>query len=184
MGKREEQAIKNLQKSCTTVDGAIDNVPEDNRKRIAFLQAINNLPPVKCKTDVAELEQRFGWYIQLCQDYDMKLGNLACYLALGISKQEVWDWERGQKAAHTNPALRDFAKKVKFYCGAYREGLMQDGKINPVTGIFWQKNYDGLRDQQEYVVAAQNPLGDNMSRQQIEDRFSADFAEVDETPEK
>lgn len=58
MGKREEQAIKNLQKSCTTVDGAIDNVPEDNRKRIAFLQAINNLPPVKCKTDVAELEQR------------------------------------------------------------------------------------------------------------------------------
>ncbi|CAJ0600759.1 unnamed protein product [Cylicocyclus nassatus] len=37
-----------------------------------------------------------------------------------------------------------------------REGLMADGKVNPVTGIFWQKNYDGLRDQQEVVVAPRN----------------------------
>ena len=28
---------------------------------------------------------------------------------------------------------------------------MSDGEINPVTGIFWQKNWDGLKDQQEVV---------------------------------
>ena len=29
---------------------------------------------------------------------------------------------------------------------------MQDGQINPVTGIFWQKNYDGLKDTQDLVL--------------------------------
>lgn len=33
-----------------------------------------------------------------------------------------------------------------------REQLMADGKVNAVAGIFWQKNYDGLKDQQEVIV--------------------------------
>lgn len=60
---------------------------------------------------------------------------------------------------------------------------MQDGAINPVTGLFWQKNYDGLQDQQEIITATKDPLGENMSRKEIEDRFSADFVEIDDFKE-
>lgn len=183
MGNKRSSALKNLQKSCTTIDGAIDNVPEDNSKRIAFVKAIAALPPLPDKHDVDALNKRLDEYLSLCDEYGMKVGNIACYTALGIPKQTMWRWERGEDGARNDSALRDFAKRVKNLCGLYRETLMQDGKINPVTGIFWQKNYDGLRDQQEYVVAAQNPLGDNPSRKQIEDRFTADFTEVDENGE-
>jgi hypothetical protein len=39
--------------------------------------------------------------------------------------------------------------------------MMVDGKLNPVTGIFHQVNYDGLRDvkQQEILVSQNNVLG-------------------------
>ena len=40
---------------------------------------------------------------------------------------------------------------------------MQDGKVNPVTGIFWQKNYDGMRDQTETVLTAHTPLGEEVT---------------------
>ena len=48
---------------------------------------------------------------------------------------------------------------------------MQDGKVNPVTGIFWQKNYDGLRDQQEVVVTPNNPLGEMGDTERIKQKY-------------
>ena len=30
---------------------------------------------------------------------------------------------------------------------------MADGEINPAVGIFWQKNYDGMRDTQDVAVS-------------------------------
>ena len=51
---------------------------------------------------------------------------------------------------------------------------MQDGKINPVVGIFWQKNYDGLRDQTELAIAPTNPLGDGKSAEELAKKNSDD----------
>ena len=65
----------------------------------------------------------------------------------------------------------EFIKKVKAACALYREGLMQDGKVNPVTGIFWQKNYDGFKDQQELVVTPTQTLGDDVPIQEIEEKY-------------
>lgn len=48
---------------------------------------------------------------------------------------------------------------------------MQDGKVNPVTGIFWQKNYDGLKDQQEVVVTPNNPLGEMGDTERIKQKY-------------
>jgi len=49
---------------------------------------------------------------------------------------------------------------------------MVDGKVNPVTGIFWQKNYDGLRDAQEIVVTPNaSPLGDGESAERLAEKY-------------
>lgn len=48
---------------------------------------------------------------------------------------------------------------------------MEDGKINPVTGIFWQKNYDGLKDQQETIITPNNPLGDATDTDALRRRY-------------
>ena len=61
---------------------------------------------------------------------------------------------------------------------------MQDGKINPVTGIFWQKNYDGMKDQSEVVLTPNNPLGDSKDTEALKQKYleAADIVEVsDET---
>ena len=57
-------------------------------------------------------------------------------------------------------------------CSAYREGLMADGKVNPVTGIFWQKNYDGMKDQSEVILTPNtDPLGDKKDAEQLKDKY-------------
>lgn len=55
---------------------------------------------------------------------------------------------------------RDFIKKVKTFCGSYREMLGADGKLNPVTLVWWQKNYDGLVDKSEVDAYSQQPVRD------------------------
>ena len=67
----------------------------------------------------------------------------------------------------------------------YREGLMEDGKVNPVTGIFWQKNYDGMKDQQEVVLTPnQNPLGEQKDAESLKQKYLENTYGVAELPEK
>ena len=101
---------------------------------------------------------------------------------MGVDKNTVNDWESGRRRG-SQKEYQEFAREIKRVCGMYREMLMQDGAINPVTGLFWQKNFDGFQDQQEIITATKDPLGENMSRKEIEDRFSADFVEINDFKE-
>ena len=67
---------------------------------------------------------------------------------------------------------RELIKKVKAFCGSYREMLGADGRLNPVTLVWWQKNYDGLVDRQEVVLTPNNPLGTITDQKQLEERIS------------
>ena len=48
---------------------------------------------------------------------------------------------------------------------------MQNGRINPVSGIFLMKNNFGYQDKQEVVVTPKNPLGDAETPQALADRY-------------
>lgn len=139
-----------------------------NTRRIQFMMAIMPSEPLDYN-DVAEMERRFNRYLQLCAEWDMKVGNQAAYAAIGIDKGLVWDWLNRREA---NPRRTDFLKKVQTICAMYREGLMEDGKVNPVTGIFWQKNYDGMKDQQEVVLTPNaNPLGEQADAEALKQKY-------------
>lgn len=139
-----------------------------NTKHIRFMMAIMPTEPLD-HNDVAEMERRFNRYLNLCAEWDMKVGNQAAYAAIGISKDNVYDWT---VRSSTNPARSDFVKKVQRICALYRESLMQDGKVNPVTGIFWQKNYDGMRDQQEVVLTPNtSPLGEQKDTEALKQKY-------------
>lgn len=161
-----------------------------NTRRIMFMQAILPTEPLDYN-DVAEMERRFNRYLQLCAEWDMKIGNQAAYAAIGIDKGTAWEWENRNLG---NPARTDFIKKVRQFCAMYREGLMEDGKVNPVTGIFWQKNYDGMKDQTEMVLTPNNPLGEQKDMKALEQKYlesaydgsevaEGTFTEIAESPE-
>ena len=144
------------------------DLPEGyNAKQIQFMLEIMPTVPLD-KNDVAEMERRFKHYLATCAKYDVKVGNLAAYAAIGVGKNEIRDWIEHYKA---NPERGEFAKKVLQFCAMYREGLMGDGKVNPVTGIFWQKNYDGFRDQTEMVVTPGAQNDDYKSTEQLKQKY-------------
>lgn len=51
------------------------------------------------------------------------------------------------------------------------ESYMQNGAVNPVSGIFLGKNHYGYKDQQETVVVTPNLLGDGADQKQLEQRY-------------
>lgn len=139
-----------------------------NTRRIAFMQEILPTEPLDYD-DVEEMERRFQQYLQKCAEWDMKIGNQAAYAAIGINKDVVYEWTHRQLG---NPRRTDFVKKVQQFCAMYREGLMEDGKVNPVTGIFWQKNYDGMKDQQEVVLTPNtSPLGEQKDAEALKQKY-------------
>lgn len=151
-----------------------------NTRRIMFMQAILPTEPLN-HNDVAEMERRFEHYLKLCAEWDMKIGNQAAYAAIGIDKGTAWEWENRSLG---NPARTDFIKRVRQFCAMYREGLMEDGKVNPVTGIFWQKNYDGMKDQQEVVLTPNtSPLGEQKDAEALKQKYLENTYGVAELPE-
>lgn len=151
-----------------------------NTRRIMFMQAILPTEPLDLN-DVAEMERRFEHYLKLCAEWDMKIGNQAAYAAIGIDKGTAWEWENRSLG---NPARTDFIKRVRQFCAMYREGLMEDGKVNPVTGIFWQKNYDGMKDQQEVVLTPNaSPLGEQKDAEALKQKYLDATYDVAELPE-
>ena len=78
----------------------------------------------------------------------MHVTNLGAYTALGMNSNSFF-----QYAERKDPAIREFCKFVKNTCSMYREAMIADGELNPVIGIFWQRNFDGLRNDTEQVQA-------------------------------
>ena len=73
---------------------------------------------------------------------------MGLYSAWGLSRQAVHQTiSRGASSARI-----DIMQKSLQIMATIRESLMSGGKINPVTGIFWQKNFDGLTDTQSIEI--------------------------------
>lgn len=84
-------------------------------------------------------------YLLLCIQTDTKITNKSLYAACGLSIDLVSDWATGRRRA-SDPRYREFALTLKSICSQHREQAAAEGKLNPVMAIWWQKNYDGMRD--------------------------------------
>lgn len=118
-------------------------------------------------------------YFRDCINRGLRPGNLGLYASLGLSKQEVSNEIRGVTHKLDSPTI-DLIKKAKVALSTYREMLGSTGKINPVTLIFWQKNYDGLEDKQTMEIAPRKDMEAERTPEQIEADIpiDADFEDV------
>lgn len=154
-------------------DNGVHTQPGDNAKYAGVLATILRWGPVD-KSDVDALEKRFWNFVDYCMEHDVKVTNQVTYLAMGITKDDVYNWENDRTRS---PAHSELIKKVKSFCAAYREMLGADGRLNPVTLVWWQKNYDGLVDKSEVVLTPNNPLGTIADQKQLEERISGSVVE-------
>lgn len=126
----------------------LDVEPGDNSRYLNLAMTVMNLPPIDI-ADVNQVRQRINEYLSLCSAADMKPTVKGFCNSLKIGRTTLFDWKRGSYRADTHQAV---------ICEAYDlleelwENYMQNGKINPVSGIFLGKNNFGYQDKQEYVV--------------------------------
>lgn len=148
-------------------DNGVHTSPGDNARYAGILLEIHRWGDVD-RTDPVALENRFWQFVEFCNQNDVRVTNQLAYYAMGIDKDDVYNWEHGvSRKTHC-----ELIKKVKKFCASYREMLGADGKLNPVTLVWWQKNYDGLVDRSEVVLTPNTPLGDQFTPEQIAQKYA------------
>lgn len=139
-------------------------------KITAFMMVVQNISVGANIKDTNDLRRRFYTYCALSEACGMRVGNMNAYHAMGISCQTAYFWKSG--ANGSTPERRKLIEEVDMVCSGSREMLAAMGQINPVLAIFWQKNYDGLRDVQEHSVYQGDPLGEKRSAAEIAEQYS------------
>ena len=121
-----------------------------NSALIQHIMAINEIATHADRNDLNSLKSCFANYLQLCYQDGMPISNLQAYASMGFSLVDFHNW-----AKKDDPERRAFISTVKSTCAMSREGQVASGKLNPVIGIFWQRNFDGLRNDTEQIQAIQ-----------------------------
>ena len=153
----EEIAQEIAKKKRRRPDSTAQPDPGDNTKYINHSLKLSELP--KCSMQNTEqVRQRINDYFRICADDDMKPSVAGLALALDIDRTYLWEIREGRKGK--NPDVANLLKKAMKILDLQMVDYMQNGKINPVSGIFLMKNNFGYADKQEVVVTPQSPLGD------------------------
>lgn len=142
--------------------------PGDNRKYILHSLRLAELPKLNL-TSVEEVTQRIKDYFTICADDDMKPSVAGLALAMDIDRRYLWEIREGRKGK--DPAVADTLKKAMKILDLQMVDYMQNGKINPVSGIFLMKNNFGYADKQEVVLTPNNPLGDTKDTKELEEQY-------------
>ena len=155
-------SIESMAKRINEVDADRKNARYAN-----FVLAIAAIGRGADRNDVNDLRMRFYAYVELAAQTNNKLSNMNAYMSMGLTGTKV-----SQLMQHGTQEQKDLLEEVKMICGGYRESLMSDGQLTPSTGMFWQKNYDGLRDATEHIVVPGDPLGEMRSKREIAEKYA------------
>lgn len=124
--------------------------------------------------DRQQVIERIAWYFQMCQKYVVKPGTAGVCASLGISRTTWFNW-----GISLHREYADIVEKTRNVLETFMENYMQQGRINPVSGIFLMKNNFGYADKNELVVTPnQNPLGEGKTAEELAKKY-ADAAYID-----
>ena len=146
----------------------VQTEPGDNRKYILHSLRLADLPKVNL-TSVEEVTQRIKVYFTICAEDDMKPSVAGLALAMDIDRRYLWEIREGKKGK--TPEVADTLKKAMKILDLQMVDYMQNGKINPVSGIFLMKNNFGYADKQEVILTPNSPLGDTKDQKELEERY-------------
>ena len=149
--------------------------PGDNTKYLELGMKLFNLPPIDLH-DPQQVNNRLMEFFKIHADADMKPTVSGMGMALGLDRRRLWEIKTGVTDRNKDlPTLtRDSIKKAYEYMEILWENYMQNGKINPVSGIFLGKNNFGYQDKTEYVVTPNMNNDSDYSAEDIRARYLSD----------
>lgn len=114
-----------------------------------------------------EVKKAIDYYFESCLSKGLRPGNMGLYTALGLERREALNLMQGRIKKNVSQESLAYIKKACKALSLYRESLGSQGKLNPATLIFWQKNYDGLEDVQRIDIDANNQPKPEKSTEEI-----------------
>ena len=152
--------------------------PGDNTKYLALGRELFNLPTIDLK-DPEQVRKRLNEFFVIHENYDMKPTVAGMGMALGLDRRRLWEIKAGAKVGGTTPIdlptpTLVSIKKAYEYMEILWENYMQNGKINPVSGIFLGKNNFGYQDKTEYVVTPNINSESDYNADDIKKRYLTD----------
>ena len=160
-------------------DNGLNLEPGDNTKYLALGRELFNLPTIDLK-DPEQVKYRLDEFFVIHERYDMKPTVAGMGMALGLDRRRLWEIKTGNAKPYNLPAeVSDSIKKAYEYMEILWENYMQNGKINPVSGIFLGKNNFGYQDKTEYVVTPNMQSDSDYDADDIKKRYLTDSSTID-----
>ena len=165
-------------------DAALRVEPGDNTKYVMLGAKLFNLAPIDLK-DPQQVNDRLNEFFQIHAEADMKPTVSGMGMALGLDRRRLWEIKSGAKMGGTaeynlpTPTLVSI-KRAYEYMEILWENYMQNGKINPVSGIFLGKNNFGYQDKTEYVVTPNMNNDSDYNADDIKKRYLTDYPTLEQ----
>lgn len=159
----------------------VDSEPmTDERKALIsrlVTETIRTYRMEKVKSD-EELADRFAEYFQHCAVTGERPTVEQLAQCTGYAIGTVYDWEVGRKRGFSSETGA-IVKKAKEFLRVFDAKMVAEGALNPVVYIFRAKNYYGMKDQQDIVVAPSNPMGPDPDAGKLAADYLAQLPDAD-----
>ena len=160
-----EKALAQRQHNTKIFPAETDEERAFNARQIEHIIRVNEIASHADRNDLLSLKSCFIAYLKLCQEDGFKVMNLSAYASMGM------DFNAFHSVARRNdPEIKAFAQFVRTTCAMFRESSISENKLNPVIGIFWQRNFDGLRNDTEQIQAV-NEQEDEFTSKGYKDKY-------------
>ena len=170
----EKAKPKRAYKNNILQDGAITATPKELREFTKHALEI-----FEAKTpdlhDVRQVYDAITGYFNSCDIHGVRPSNLGLYACLGMSRQDVDNVLTGKSKSKASRDVVDMIQKAKLALSTYRESLAMSGKINPVTALFWSKNFDGMTDSQQIEITANSAQQAQLTPEEVAKRIEKDI---------
>ena len=180
MADKDNKPVKrksNGKNSPVIGDNGLMTESGDNTKYLSLGMELFNLPTIDLR-EPEQVDKRLNEFFEIHARYDMKPTVAGMGMALGLDRRRLWEIKTGNY--HTSKSLSELPtlttetiKKAYEYMEILWENYMQNGKINPVSGIFLGKNNFGYQDKQEMVLTPNTNNEPDYNIDDIKKRLSA-----------
>lgn len=129
--------------------------PENNEQRAIVQQMMRETLIAYSQKRVEsdeELIKRLSDYFAYCAETGQYPTWEEACLTTGYTIETCGDWERGDRYGFSKDTAK-IIKRAKQFLRSLDAKMAVAGKVNPVVYFFRAKNYYGMRDQQDVVVA-------------------------------
>ena len=144
--------------------GAMNNVePSEIGKIVSIMDSLRKMKPVS-KRNPEEIQERITEYLKVCSENEIRPTVEGMALSLGVTRAMLWKWEQDEGSE-----AGKIVSRAKELINAMITTLSCTGKINPMYGIWLQKNHFGYSDTKTIELKSANDNHQDSIEEQLDD---------------